>query len=180
MRYNPPPNWPKPPKGWVPHADWSPDPSWPPPPQGWRLWVEEEDGAEAPSALGGLKQAGDDGEYFGDENAWADDAGPAPGAGGWSDVDAAVRQVIGGSDMDTILSSHGSDVVGETKKLLQQTLDTYAVGLTVNEINFQNLLPPHEVKEAFDDVNHLAVHQSGSRGWTERGDPHGDHRRLGA
>jgi hypothetical protein len=78
MRYNPPPNWPKPPKGWVPHADWSPDPSWPPPPQGWRLWVEEEDGPDSPSALGRLKQAGDDGEYFGDENAWADDSGPAP------------------------------------------------------------------------------------------------------
>ena len=35
-------------------------------------------------------------------------------------AESAVRQVIGGSDMDTILSSHGSDVVGETKKLLQQ------------------------------------------------------------
>ena len=80
MRYNPPPNWPKPPKGWVPHADWSPDPSWPPPPQGWRLWVEEDD-SDAPAAkpaLDRLKQAGDDGEYFGDENAWAEDSGPAP------------------------------------------------------------------------------------------------------
>lgn len=68
-------------------------------------------------------------------------------------AESAVRQVIGGSDMDTILSSHGSVVVGETKKLLQQTLDGYSVGLIVNEINFQNLLPPPEVKEAFDDVN---------------------------
>jgi hypothetical protein len=90
MRYNPPPNWPKPPKGWVPHADWSPDPAWPPPPQGWRLWVEEEEGPEAPSALGQLKQAGDDGEYFGDENAWADDAGPAPVA---DELDAVVSEL---------------------------------------------------------------------------------------
>ena len=74
-------------------------------------------------------------------------------------AESAVRQVIGGSDMDTILSSHGSDVVGETKKLLQQTLDAYAVGLNVNEINFQNLLPPHEVKEAFDDVNNASNNQ---------------------
>jgi membrane protease subunit HflK len=74
-------------------------------------------------------------------------------------AESAVRQVIGGSDMDTILSSHGSDVVGETKKLLQQTLDGYGVGLTVNEINFQNLLPPHEVKEAFDDVNNASNNQ---------------------
>ena len=82
MRYNPPPNWPKPPKGWEPHADWSPDPSWPPPPEGWRLWIED----EVP-ALGRLKHDGDDSEYFGDENAWADDAGPAPVEG---ELDAAV------------------------------------------------------------------------------------------
>ena len=80
MQYNPPPNWPKPPKGWVPYPDWSPDPSWPPPPPGWQLWIDEENPDEKPGngALGQLKQAGDDGEYFGDENAWADDAGPAP------------------------------------------------------------------------------------------------------
>jgi hypothetical protein len=85
MRYNPPPNWPKPPKGWVPHADWSPDPSWPPPPPGWRLWVDDAEGQEPKAALGGLKQAGDDGEYFGDENAWAEDSGPAPAG---EDLDA--------------------------------------------------------------------------------------------
>jgi hypothetical protein len=80
MRYNPPPNWPKPPDGWVPHSDWSPDPSWPPPPPGWRLWIDD-DGPSAQrkkSALGHLKSAGDDGEYFGGEFAWAEDSGPAP------------------------------------------------------------------------------------------------------
>jgi hypothetical protein len=86
MRYNPPPNWPEPPKGWAPHADWSPDPAWPPPPPGWRLWVEEED-PDAKSALGELKQAGDDSEYFGDENAWADDSGPAAAG---NELDAVV------------------------------------------------------------------------------------------
>jgi hypothetical protein len=85
MRYNPPPNWPKPPKGWAPHADWSPDPAWPPPPPGWRLWVED----DGPS-LGRLKQAGDDGEYFGDENAWADDAGPTPAD---DELDAAISSL---------------------------------------------------------------------------------------
>jgi hypothetical protein len=77
MRYNPPPNWPKPPKGWVPHPDWSPDPAWPPPPPGWRLWLDDES-QEEPQPLGRLKQAGDDGEYFGGDVAWADDSGPAP------------------------------------------------------------------------------------------------------
>lgn len=40
-RFNPPPNWPTPPPGWVPAAGWQPDPSWGPPPAGWQLWVDE-------------------------------------------------------------------------------------------------------------------------------------------
>jgi hypothetical protein len=112
MRYNPPPNWPKPPKGWAPYADWSPDPSWPPPPQGWRLWVDDDgEGPEPPSALGRLKHDGDDGEYFGDENAWADDAGPAPIA---DELDAAVAA----------LPPHPTDVAPED--LAVQHLGQYA------------------------------------------------------
>ncbi|MGH8042640.1 MAG: FtsH protease activity modulator HflK [Rudaea sp.] len=74
-------------------------------------------------------------------------------------AESAVRQVIGRSAMDTILSGHGSEVVGETKKLLQQTLDGYGVGLLVTEINFQKILPPPEVKEAFDDANNAGNNQ---------------------
>ncbi|SRR5579884_1264883 len=39
-RFNPPPNWPQPPAGWMPPPGWQPDPSWPAPPVGWQLWVE--------------------------------------------------------------------------------------------------------------------------------------------
>lgn len=39
-RFNPPPNWPQPPLGWVPPPGWQPDPTWPTPPPGWQLWVE--------------------------------------------------------------------------------------------------------------------------------------------
>lgn len=42
MRFNPPPNWPPPPDGWIPSPDWTPDPSWPPPPSGWQLWIDDE------------------------------------------------------------------------------------------------------------------------------------------
>jgi hypothetical protein len=40
-KFNPPPNWPKPPEGFTPGPGWQPDPSWPPPPHGWQLWTEE-------------------------------------------------------------------------------------------------------------------------------------------
>ncbi|GLY17477.1 excalibur calcium-binding domain-containing protein [Kineosporia rhizophila] len=37
--FNPPPHWPRPPRGWVPPPDWEPDPEWGPLPPGWQLWV---------------------------------------------------------------------------------------------------------------------------------------------
>lgn len=37
--FNPPPGWPKPPKGWTPPRGWKPDPAWPAPPPGWQLWI---------------------------------------------------------------------------------------------------------------------------------------------
>jgi len=74
-------------------------------------------------------------------------------------AESAVRQVMGRSEMDTILSGHGSEVVVDTKKLLQQTLDAYGVGIVVTEINFQRILPPEEVKKAFDDANNAGNNQ---------------------
>lgn len=41
VRFNPPPNWPRPPLGWRPPPGWTPDPAWGPPPPGWVLWVPE-------------------------------------------------------------------------------------------------------------------------------------------
>ncbi len=35
-RFNPPPNWPAPPPGWVPSPGWRPSPEWPAPPPGWQ------------------------------------------------------------------------------------------------------------------------------------------------
>lgn len=67
-------------------------------------------------------------------------------------AESAVRQVIGGNAMDTILSGQGAELVAETKKVLQATLDGYHAGITVTEVNFQSVAPPHEVKDAFDDV----------------------------
>jgi len=68
-------------------------------------------------------------------------------------AEAAVRSVIGGSDMDQILSAAGASLVTEAQETLQKTLDTYDSGLRVTEVSFQNVAPPNEVKDAFDDVN---------------------------
>lgn len=67
-------------------------------------------------------------------------------------AESAVRQVVGKNPMDSIISGRGSELVGDTKKILQETLDEYGAGLLVTDVSFQNVAPPHEVKEAFDDV----------------------------
>ena len=68
-------------------------------------------------------------------------------------AEAAVRGVIGGSNMDQILSAAGANLVNQAQQVLQKTLDGYNAGLRVTEVSFQNVSPPKEVKDAFDDVN---------------------------
>ena len=41
LRFNPPPNWPTPPAGFIPDENWQPDPAWGPAPDGWEFWVED-------------------------------------------------------------------------------------------------------------------------------------------
>ncbi len=68
-------------------------------------------------------------------------------------AESAVRGVIGSSDMDQVLSAAGANLVTEAQAALQRTLDSYNSGLRVTEVSFQNVAPPDEVKDAFDDVN---------------------------
>lgn len=68
-------------------------------------------------------------------------------------AESAVRTVIGGSSMDTILSGQRTELMAQAKQLLQSTLEQYRTGLVLTELNFQNVRPPQEVKDAFDDAN---------------------------
>jgi modulator of FtsH protease HflK len=56
-------------------------------------------------------------------------------------------------DATVVASSNTSAELAVTaQKVLQQTLDRYDTGFTVSRLNFQNVRPPQEVKEAFDDA----------------------------
>jgi membrane protease subunit HflK len=67
--------------------------------------------------------------------------------------EAAVRSVVGNNKMDTLLSGKGAALVAKTRVALQNTMDSYNSGVMVTEVSFQNVAPPDEVKDAFDDVN---------------------------
>ena len=65
---------------------------------------------------------------------------------------SAVREQVGRSDLDTVLSARSALSVS-SKQRLQSALQAYRTGLVVTELNLPNARPPEEVKPAFDDVN---------------------------
>ncbi|QEE25230.1 FtsH protease activity modulator HflK [Rhodanobacter glycinis] len=50
-------------------------------------------------------------------------------------------------------SPSGDTLQQQTRDILQHTLNGYDIGLQVTDVSFQNVAPPQEVKDAFDDVN---------------------------
>lgn len=65
---------------------------------------------------------------------------------------AAVRQVVGQSKMDFILTDGREEVADETKRVLQELLDQYKAGLAVSEVNLQQAQPPEPVQASFADA----------------------------
>lgn len=67
-------------------------------------------------------------------------------------TESALREVVGNSKMDDVLTS-GRDVVAQnTKTSTQEILNRYKTGLIVRSVNMQNAQPPEEVQGAFADV----------------------------
>jgi len=82
-------------------------------------------------------------------------------------AESAVREIIGANGLSAIMpdqlvqadveakappANPSGELATQAKKVLQQTIDHYDTGLTVTQLNFQNVRPPQEVKEAFDDA----------------------------
>jgi membrane protease subunit HflK len=65
---------------------------------------------------------------------------------------SAVREVVGQSKMDFILTDGREEVAERTKRLLQDRLNEYKSGLIVNEVNMQQAQPPASVQAAFADA----------------------------
>ena len=65
---------------------------------------------------------------------------------------SAVREVVGTSEMDYIITGGRQEVADRTKQLLQEKLDAYETGLFVTEVNLRTAKPPSPVQSAFDDA----------------------------
>lgn len=67
-------------------------------------------------------------------------------------TESALREVVGTSKMDGVLTSERDRVATDTKKLIQDIVDRYKTGLKVISVNMQNAQPPEAVQGAFADV----------------------------
>ena len=79
---------------------------------------------------------------------------------------AAVREVVGHMTVDGVLTERRGEVEIESQQLLQDIVDSYAMGIEVMQIELQQVQPPEEVRAAFDDVKaaaqdaNLAINQA--------------------
>jgi len=67
-------------------------------------------------------------------------------------TETAVRETIGKSDLDYILTEGRSAVGAQIRKSIQDTVNLYKTGLEVTSVNTQPAKPPEAVKGAFDDA----------------------------
>lgn len=67
-------------------------------------------------------------------------------------AESAVRDVIGTSPMDSVLTGERAALAAQARGKLQTALDGYRTGLQVSVLNIPNARPPQEVREAFDDA----------------------------
>ena len=68
-------------------------------------------------------------------------------------AESILRQEVARVDIDTILTIGRDEVALKTKEKLQRILDEYGVGIKIDRVLLQEVAPPDEVVEAFDDVN---------------------------
>lgn len=67
-------------------------------------------------------------------------------------MESAVRETVGRSEMDFVLTEGRSVVANSTEQLLQSMLEAHNTGLLVTSVNMQDVQPPEQVQSAFADV----------------------------
>ena len=67
-------------------------------------------------------------------------------------AETAIREVVGKSSMDFVLSQGRSEVASRVKVLMQTILDRYSTGINITTVALQGAQAPEQVLPAFEDV----------------------------
>lgn len=65
---------------------------------------------------------------------------------------AAMREVIGRSTIDAVLTADKLHIQNQAAELLQEIMDRYSSGVRIVAVQLQDVHPPKEVSDAFKDV----------------------------
>lgn len=68
-------------------------------------------------------------------------------------TEAVMRTVIGDNSVDEVITIGRSRIANEAKISLQELCDKYEIGIEVNQLIFQDVNPPDNVKASFNEVN---------------------------
>ncbi|MEE8187712.1 MAG: FtsH protease activity modulator HflK, partial [Kiloniellales bacterium] len=67
-------------------------------------------------------------------------------------AESAMREIIGRTDIQLALSEARATIESESRALLQSILTEYEAGIEITEVKLQDVQPPAQVIDAFDDV----------------------------
>jgi len=67
-------------------------------------------------------------------------------------TESALRESIGRSKMDYVITEGRGEIAIQVKGIIQEIVNNYQTGLNIFKVNIQSAKPPEAVKDAFDDV----------------------------
>ena len=67
-------------------------------------------------------------------------------------TESAIRQSIGRTKMDYVITEGRGQIAIQVKGIIQGIVDSYGTGMSILKVNIQHARPPEAVKDAFDDV----------------------------
>ena len=67
-------------------------------------------------------------------------------------AESAMREVVGRRPAQDIFRDDRAGIADQVRNIIQQTLDQYGAGIQINTMNIEDVAPPREVADSFDEV----------------------------
>ena len=67
-------------------------------------------------------------------------------------AETAMREVVGRNNIDYVLYEGREQIAADTEVLMQEILDYYQTGILIRQVAIQNVQPPDQVQDAFEDA----------------------------
>lgn len=67
-------------------------------------------------------------------------------------LESALRHALGSETLDEVLTKGREAITIEIETILQRYLDSYSTGIDIRTVNIEDVQPPKDVQEAFDDL----------------------------